>query len=340
MNRTHAYVGPRGWAVLTLAGSAALASPFLRPPQLDSTHFGAPSSLAPNFAGETISTNASAANQRAANLTSAHALPGRVVSGVLPTTVSKLDDFADFADASPPQLPAWVKPRSPLDDLIARGTAQLDSAQLDSFLAVETPRLQAHVELEPLRPWRGSKLPLSGQIEPAALVLAKATPPTLPPLTHHTSPWQIGPADGASSSNSQRLAHKATQSDGLVQGWPDQTLGYVHPVHVPSEALASEPTDRGFGDPWPRTGDYPTSGQQRTVAAPVASTAAATATVNPSAPSIGATLSRSYSPSTLPRGASLRATDAPATPTPPTTATADSKVNEHRFVYQPGLKKP
>lgn len=335
MNRTHAFVGPRGWAVLTLAGGAALASPFLRPPQVDSTHFGSPSAIAPNFTGEAISAIASAANLRATHLPSAHALPGRVVSGVLPTTVSKLDEFAD---SSPPQLPAWVRPRSPLDDLIARGTApldsaRLDSARLDSAQAVETPPLQARVELEPLRPWRGNKLPLSGQIEPAEQVLAKVTPQALPPLAHHASPWQTGPTENASSSNSQRLAHKETHADGLAQGWPDKTLGYIPSVHIPSEILASEPTDRGFGDPWPRTGHYPSSGQQRTVAAPVASTATAT----PPAPSIGATLSRSYLPSTLPRGASLGAPHGPATPMP---TAADSQVNEHRFVYQPGLKKP
>jgi len=325
MNRTHAFVGPRGWAVLTLAGGAALASPFLRPPQVDSTHFGSPSAIAPNFTGEAISSNASATN-----LPSAHALPGRVVSGILPTTVSKLDEFAD---SSPPHLPAWVRPRSPLDDLIARGTAPLDSARLDSAQAVETPPLQARIELEPLRPWRGNKLPLSGQIEPAEQVLAKVAPQALPPLAHHASPWQTNPTENASSSNSQRLAHKETHADGLAQGWPDKTLGYIPSVHIPSEILASESTDRGFGDPRLRTGHYPSSGQQRTVAAPVASTATATSP----APSIGATLSRSYSPSTLPRRATLGAPHGPVTPTP---TAADSKVNEHRFVYQPGLKKP
>ncbi len=271
MNRTHAYVGPRGWAVLTLAGGAALASPFLRPPHLDSARLESPTSNAASFAGGTVSSNAFDVS-----LSSAQVLPVRVVSGVLPTTVSKLDEFVE---TSTPEFPAWVKPPSPLDDLIARGTAPIESAS-----TVETSPAQGVVHLQPLRSWQGDGLPSST------------------------------PAD---------LAGQALPA----QSWPDQTLG-----HAPSPLLAQERTGRrhvarGLGTAQPHSSEH-----QLTVAVPLTSTALG----NGAAPSIGATLSRSNLSGTQPRGGHTVANPQVA----PSRPGAAYTVNENRFVYQPGLKKP
>lgn len=357
MNRMHAYVGPRGWAVLTLAGGAALASPFLRPPQLDSARFEAPSATAPNFAGAHLSFPALDASPN-----STQHLPTRVVSGALPTTLSKLDEFAD---ASTPALPDWVKPRSPLDELIARSStpataAALESAALESTATdaglptagsplASSPR-QAHVELQPLRPWRGSGLPASG-LAASDLVSGGPVEPMVPPVAedraqaarwplayHNSSPWQTESSGSGNPTDAHRVAQEGPRRRGPAewpeqrwpeQRWPDQTLGYVAADSIRAEHVAT--------------------GVQRPVAAPIVSSAMG----SPAAASIGATLSRSNVPRTQPQATQLRGSDshvssmqAPFGSATHSTArsTADSAANSEphgsRFVYQPGLKGP
>lgn len=137
MNRNLSF-GPRGWAILTLAGGAALASPFLRPAQLKNSQSSSeqnaggltcnPSAYGsgafesvPAFPADFSDEKASGASQ-----------PYQVVLRELPST------------AAAQQLPAWASKTSRLDDLISSNFA---SGELPSATPVEAQRPQE------MQPW-------------------------------------------------------------------------------------------------------------------------------------------------------------------------------------------
>jgi hypothetical protein len=118
MNRILSF-GPRGWAILTLAGGAALASPFLRPAQLKKQPSG--SELNASETAPTFRTGL------ATGVTSGIQDTYQVVSQRLPSK------------ASAEQLPSWVSKKSRLDDLLSNSLAP---NELPSTLAVEPQRPQ------------------------------------------------------------------------------------------------------------------------------------------------------------------------------------------------------
>lgn len=137
MQRKYSF-GPRGWALLTLVGGLLLASPFLRPPQVDVEEFARGSSMPPASGFGPFDTLEST-TKKPANIGSA-------------SSDSMSVDGTDFsqqivlpAGTSPTALPAWAPTHSPLDQLISQGTAppwQSDSASVST--------------IKPLEPWVNS----------------------------------------------------------------------------------------------------------------------------------------------------------------------------------------
>lgn len=129
------FIGPRGWAVLTLIGGVALASPFLRGPRVDVEGLASESSRSPE-SGLSRFAAPESTTKNPANIDSA-------------SSDTRLYDFSDFSQeivpppgSSPTALPAWAPTRSPIDQLISQGTAppwQSDKASVST--------------IKPLEPW-------------------------------------------------------------------------------------------------------------------------------------------------------------------------------------------
>ncbi len=321
MNRTQAYVGPRGWAVLTLAGGAALASPFLRPAQIDSAR------LASGPATSELAAWSPIPSELDGFESSSNLLPGRIVSGTLPTTVSRLDDWTT---SEIPLLPKWVTQQSPLDELISR--AKSPAPQPDSY--VERPT----AELQPLRTWRGGRL--SDGKAPQDYAASSEQESSLAISSHRDSPWDI--AESAAPTLADRQLADPTDnriSSWTDPKWPDQTLGHL-PQELAQIDRASNPIRES--DQRPRfAGDdhrQAVEVQQRTVAASLPQASVVTS----HAPVIGATLSRtpvsaqhSSPPSNRTSGQRQPGSAALSRPHAPQPA----EVDEKRFVLQPGLRK-
>lgn len=156
MQPKKSYVGPRGWAMLTLVGGSALASPFFLSPDVDveGSVKQSPASHAAGLARlasielPSIDSNGFA---RTGSEGSACDLPD-LSQQILPP-----------AGTSPTELPAWAPVRSPIDDLISQGAApawQSDSTREST--------------IKPLTPWiNGAGIV---QSPPPAAVAARAWP--------------------------------------------------------------------------------------------------------------------------------------------------------------------
>lgn len=119
-------LGPRGWAMLTLAGGAALSSPFLRPAELK-VPVGEPALRYEVTSETTLASTPFAASGNAAwpldpaqrdaqPSQTLHATPRQLGSERLPST-----------DPTPRQWPDWVKPTTRLDRMIAEGAVHAPS---------------------------------------------------------------------------------------------------------------------------------------------------------------------------------------------------------------------
>ncbi len=123
MQNRKATVGPRGWAMLTLIVGAALASPFLRTPRVD---VGAGTPQTSNTGTPLL-----AAGQPApADWFSGPLPPQPTANQAAGVPARGAYDWSELTPAAsnslgsaPPQLPSWAAPPSPLDHLIAQGTA-------------------------------------------------------------------------------------------------------------------------------------------------------------------------------------------------------------------------
>ncbi len=116
MQNKKSMLGPRGWAMLTLVGGAALASPFLRPPHVEPEGSVTESPLAfPNAPGRLASMSLSR-EKSSREQSDRMAVDVRHLSEI-PVEVTNTPNFTE------PKLPAWATPASPLDQFISQGTA-------------------------------------------------------------------------------------------------------------------------------------------------------------------------------------------------------------------------
>lgn len=129
MQEKQAYVGPRVWAMLILVGGATLASPFLRPPQVD---LDVDATL-------TQSPLAHATSPSLGQLASAHNL------ATYPEPTSQ--DLTRGAQPASPPLPSWATPPSPIDGLISQGTAPPWNGDVPQS------------RIQPLQPWSDGRQP-------------------------------------------------------------------------------------------------------------------------------------------------------------------------------------
>lgn len=123
MTENRISLGPKGWAILTLAGGAALASPFLHPPVARPLH-------------DSPEHNTFAQNGRAQDSDWQSDSPSdsegpdsvvRIVSGTLPSTT--------LASSDAP-MPEWARSRSKLDEIMAQGAVD---APINSTLSRNPP---------------------------------------------------------------------------------------------------------------------------------------------------------------------------------------------------------
>lgn len=131
MQEKLAYVGPRGWAMLILVGGATLASPFLRPPQVD------------------IDVDAKLTQSPLAHSNSPSIGMGQLASAQHLATYpgSPSHELASGAQAASPALPSWATPPSPIDGLISQGTAPTWNGEV------------TQTRIQPLQPWSDGREP-------------------------------------------------------------------------------------------------------------------------------------------------------------------------------------
>lgn len=155
MQHKRTYVGPRGWALLTLVSGAALAAPFFRAPDVttDDSLAAPPPSHTSGLA-------------RLASMEFPATDPGGPVQVTSDRDPYDLSEFSQQilppASASPTELPSWAPVRSPIDQLISQGIAP--PWQSDS---------KTESTIKPLTPWINEAG--AGQPPPAALLPPAAT---------------------------------------------------------------------------------------------------------------------------------------------------------------------
>ena len=161
MQHKRTYVGPRGWALLTLVSGVALASPFFRAPDV-----AVDGGLAPPPVSHTSGLARLASMEFPS--TDAHG-PLQGTSGRGQYDPSELaQQILPPASASPTELPSWAPVRSPIDQLISQGTAP--PWQADS---------KGESALKPLTPWMneaGAGQPRPAALSPPAATAARAWP--------------------------------------------------------------------------------------------------------------------------------------------------------------------
>jgi len=156
MQHNRSTLGPRGWAILTLAAGAGLASPFLRPPQVDLAERVSESPMAPTSFPAHLATARRERSTRQGVLGASDSLP----HGTLPEHGP--------SGQSPTQIPEWATPPSRLDQLISQGAAPPWRHEN----VVESPKLP------PLDPW--TSLPSLAPPPRPTAVLPQPSAPVAP----------------------------------------------------------------------------------------------------------------------------------------------------------------
>jgi hypothetical protein len=131
MQQRKSSVGPRGWAMLTLVGGAALATPFLRPPQVD----------VDGLVTESPLTRTNGPGRLASLESTANGLSDLYPEASEPLRYDFAQQLAPPAGGSPSRLPAWAPARSPIDQLISQGTAppwQSNAASVSTIKPLDT----------------------------------------------------------------------------------------------------------------------------------------------------------------------------------------------------------
>ena len=204
-------IGPRGWAVLILLLGAALASPFLRGPEMRSAN------------SYRLASEHSAVSQIiGGNPATAEV---RVVSGILPSTQAP--------HASGENMPDWARPRSQLDELIAHGVAPAPAGKY-STNAYHPADMQAWTPPQEDN-GRSSSIPayLAGVGEIPELVAIGNTS-TVP-----SSPWE---RDGLPPALSNEI-----QNSGTLASQPHYMQLHQHlPWQAELPAAAAERGDRAL----------------------------------------------------------------------------------------------
>ena len=239
MQHNNSYVGPRGWALLTLVGGAALASLFVRPPQAEEPAAAAkvpaaqPEGLA-RLASMDLSTAHSNGLSRLTNERSLYEL-SELSQQIVPP-----------AAAAPSELPAWAPVHSPIDQLISQGTAP--PWQPDS---------ESQSALKPLTPWindLANDKPLAALPSPPAAVAQRAWPEasSVPVADRHRSalsePPRLGNIAPASSSSSGSSSSSSSSGSltGSLAGTSHTMRAATTPRLQPPEASNAAPARRHF----------------------------------------------------------------------------------------------
>lgn len=237
MQQRKSFVGPRGWAMLTLVGGFTLAAPFFRPPDVDVE--GAVKQP-PNSHSTGLARLASMEFQAADPVGPTWDASDRSSFGLPDLSRQILAP----ASSSPTELPAWAPVRSPIDQLISQGTAPAwhSGAERESTL-------------KPLRPWinQAGAGPLQTATSPApspATIAARAWPDpgTLP-----------SEADRRSEYSDRRLdhSHSATAaSDGNMVAAGDGAAGSLGNLTSTAQTMRASTTPR-LRPPEPSTAPPP-----------------------------------------------------------------------------------
>ncbi|MEZ6138766.1 MAG: hypothetical protein R3C53_28095 [Pirellulaceae bacterium] len=142
MTQKRSTLGPRGWAILTLAGGAALSSPFLRPAQLAQPE---PLITDPLPTAPVLAANYGPAPSFASQSSMRTGTTASIVEASSPATtvdVSAISNAQKVITSNQAALPTWAKKASPLDALIQVGPVAGEFTELASGA------------LQPIQPWQ------------------------------------------------------------------------------------------------------------------------------------------------------------------------------------------
>jgi hypothetical protein len=327
MKENRSIVGPRGWAIVSLAGGSLLAAPFLRSPT--SSQLPGFAAAAEAFDGSTFQRTGTLAPASVATDHPASIDPWieRMISGQLPSTLA----------ASPRELPDWVPPPSPLDKLIGKAER---AATHDDVLA----RAEAVAKEKPreFRTWRGATSDLAASASGApgggsGPMVWSAPTTNLPNRSLAQHPQSASPWQGESSITAPAtLGPTSVAQHALATDtWPDEATAEN------LQALAA--FARGRGDSMSETVDSQRSGDDRTAAAAGQESAA----MFNRGGTVSATLRRMGGEAAAHLPSSAQRPSFEYLPTPPE---VDSKalssmpvgaaMVERPFVYQPGIRSP
>lgn len=231
MQHNRSPLGPRGWAILTLVAGAGLASPFLRPPQVELAEQVSESTLGLSSAPGRLATV-----RLAVDSLPPHALPGTSPKG--PSSKGLSERGSTNSWGSQPQIPEWAQPTSPIDQLISQGAAP----GWDQAAISETPRLA------PLQPW-GSPPAIAALPAQAVEDSVDQQHAMHPQLAHPLRPSI--PSNSATTSDSPRATTSAAavsqlvvQQQAVTQVAPPQVVAPRAFVFQPGYADRQQPASK------------------------------------------------------------------------------------------------
>lgn len=198
MQHSRSTLGPRGWAILTLVAGAGLASPFLRPPQVE---------LAEQISESTLGLS-SAPGRLAAVRLAVDSLPPHALPGTSSPTSTERGSTNSWGSQS--QIPEWAQPTSPIDQLISQGAAP----RWDQTAVSESPRLA------PLQPWGTptAVAPLPSQtIAKSADQQLSALPQPTHPLRPTITSNSLGTSNSAPAPTSPAAVSQLVVQQQIVQ---------------------------------------------------------------------------------------------------------------------------
>lgn len=201
MTQSTTFVGPRGWAALTLAGGSVLAVPFLRPipstPQADSQHIAAAQSADARPLTDRGQT------QSLHDVTRNSVLPGRQVHGTLPTT----HELAPLSDVSQLSVPDWAQRQSKLDALMAReAAASVPELSIPEVALGGLPT----TSVAGMKPWTSDESRLASR-EPDG----RTRRPVLPPSSIAGNNLTIRPAAPESARAAKTIVRQTAAPSGM-----------------------------------------------------------------------------------------------------------------------------
>ncbi len=337
-------VGPRNWAVLVLAGGAALSAPFLRNPGNPApTQDAAANPLEVDFSKK------SWPDVREQSLTP----PGQVTSNLSVQDWAQLERLKSTAGSAPRKVTGNLPSTSatPLPAWADRGP-RVDQLVNDSIRAEPLPPAApvGSAAIDPLRPWMGhgmkAKQDPSATPRPSDLVGGDALNAPNPDTRWNSVPSRLSNPEVLPRDSGALASNKPFRKfEDHVKQWPDEKLS---PSQVAWDPPSAHQSDRNAASPstsWPsvsRPSGFSVAGQA-TRLSPIASSFTPAPPVAPPVASLIAPATQSETVS-APMVSSQSGRQPPRLNSPsieapkPTTNTPSTSPRPKQFIQQPAKR--